>query len=501
MQILAEEFGNRVATNPDYIAVIDAEGEHSAKTVWNAACELAKEIAQTVQGAPTVLVQADNNWRTLVTVLAVGQLGGFVTVFSGHATEHEFDLAMEDVNPDLVIASEHCVTAWKAADKGFLSESSVLQGWILRSVPGQTRGVERWNGGVAVAMTSGSTGRPKCVVQSEPALRYAAQSTIDAVGLETGDSVGTFVPLSSVAALCFGLYLPAMLGGTMVCLAKWDPSKALELVRKEQIRWTMLVPTMALQFAMVENAEGGLSSLKAMTVGGGPMDASALGRAEELLGTKFLRVFGMSEALGHTTPSPSDSAEIRLGRDGRPFPGTEVRIVDEEGEPLPLGATGRAQVKGPSLFTGYARDGAPVPPELTADGFFFTGDLARINDDGTINIMGREKQIIIRGGRNIDINEVEAAVGSVPDVVQVCIVPVPDQMLGERVAALVVSPNPQMNLEFVKSHLESNQIPKHQWPEYLFTVNELPLNRVGKLARNEAVELAARLAQSASPAS
>ena len=153
-------------------------------------------------------------------------------------------------------------------------------------------------------MTSGSTGRPKCVVQSESAIRYAGAATIDAVGLRPGDSVAALVPLSSVAAFCFGLYLPAMLGGTQVCLDRWKPDAALDLLERHRVTWTMLVPTMALQLSLVPGAEGSLRAMTAMTVGGGPMNAEALGRAERILGTRFLRVFGMSECLGHTTSLP-----------------------------------------------------------------------------------------------------------------------------------------------------------------------------------------------------
>lgn len=497
MRLLAQEFEARAADRPWEEAVIDADGTHSAGRIWSAALELSRAMEDLVDGAPTVVVQADNSWRTLVTALAVGRLGGFITVLSGHATEQEIDLALEDVLPEVVIAAPRTLETWRLSEKGFTADAAVLEGWTVVAQPGATRGVERWNGGAAIAMTSGSTGRPKCVVQSEDAIRFAGRATIAAVGLEPGDRVGAFVPLSSVAAFCFGMYLPAMLGGVMVCLPKWDPAQALALIRERQVRWTMLVPTMALQFALVEDADGGLSSMRAMTVGGGPMDAGALQRAEQLLGTTILRVFGMSECLGHTTPLPSDSPEIRLGRDGRPFPGIEVRVVDEVGAPLPVGSLGRAQVKGPSLFTGYARGGVPTPPDLTEDGFLVTGDLARVNEDGTISITGREKQIIIRGGRNIDVNEVEAAVGSVPDVVQVCVVPVPDEILGERAAALVVTGNPDLGLAEVKAHLAATGVPKHQWPEFVFTVASLPQNRVGKLARNDAVRLAEDLARSA----
>jgi len=255
----------------------------------------------------------------------------------------------------------------------------------------------------------------------------------------------------------------------------------------------MLVPTMALQLSVRPTAAGRLSCLKAMTVGGGPMDAGALGRAEQVLGTKLIRVFGMSECLGHTTTRPGEDAGTRLGCDGRPFPGTVVRAVGEDGQSLPVGEVGAAQVRGPSLFVGYARDGRARPPELTPDGFLPTGDLVRLDPRGTITVMGRQKQIIIRGGRNIDVNEVEAAVARIPSVAQVCVVPLPDELLGERVAALVVSTGTPLGLADVTDHLAAEGFPKAKWPEFVFDVQDLPQNRVGKLSRPDAVRLAAEL--------
>jgi non-ribosomal peptide synthetase component E (peptide arylation enzyme) len=258
----------------------------------------------------------------------------------------------------------------------------------------------------------------------------------------------------------------------------------------------MLVPTMALQLAVRPSAPGRLAGLTAMTVGGGPMDAGALGRAERLLGTRFLRVFGMSECLGHTTTRPDEDEATRLACDGRPFPGTEVRAVADDGRALGVGEVGAAQVRGPSLFVGYARHGRPEPPALTPDGFLPTGDLVRLNDDGTITVLGREKQIIIRGGRNIDINEVESALARIPEIAQVCVVPVPDELLGERVAALVVTTGAELTLDEVTARLEADGFPKAKWPEFLLVVADLPQNRVGKLSRPDAVALASRLVRS-----
>ena len=494
MKKLAEELVARAERTPDVVAVIDGGGGHPLCDVVAQAREVEALLARAQSGAPTVLVEADNSWRTLAAAVAVGLRGGLVAVISGHASRAEYELALEDIQPDAVIASPQALAAWHVDDAAFPALGDVLDGWPLCAATGPTGGVERWGGGVVIAMTSGSTGRAKCVVQSEAALRYAGQATIDAVGLQPGDPVGALVPLSSVAAFCFGMYLPAMLGSPMVCLDKWSPEEAVQLLRDRQVAWTMLVPTMALQLSLVAGSEGALSSLKAMTVGGGPMNASALETAERHLGTRFLRVFGMSECLGHTTPLPSDPVDLRLGCDGRPFPGTRIRVVGADGGPLPAGEVGQAQVRGPSLFVGYARNGAARPAEVTADGFLPTGDLAVLNGDGTITIRGREKQIIIRGGRNIDINEVEASVAAIPGIAQVCVVPVPDDLLGERAAALVVFSGAVLGLEEVREHLRGAGVSKFKWPEFVYAVRALPQNRVGKLNRVEAVALAAQLA-------
>lgn len=494
MQLLAREFAERAERAPGDVAVIDALGEHTVGDVMRAARDLAVALGEALGGSPTVLVQADNTWRTLATALAVGLRGGMVAVMSSHAVASELELAMEDIEPDAVVASDDVLEHWAASSEAFPDKRGVLDGWALVTSGRPASDVSRWAGGVAVAMTSGSTGRPKCVVQSEDSLRYAGRSTIDAIGLEPGDAVGAFVPLSSVAAFCFGMYLPAMLGGPMVCIESWKPDEALEAMARHDVRWTMLVPTMALQLSIRPAAAGKLVRVKGMTVGGGPMDAGALGRAEQVLGTKIIRVFGMSECLGHTTTRPDEDADTRLGNDGRPFPDTVVRAVDDDGRPLPVGQVGAAQVRGPSLFVGYARGGRPQRPELTADGFLPTGDLVRLNPDGTITILGREKQIIIRGGRNIDINEVEAALARIPNVAQVCVVPVPDELLGERVAALMVPTGAELTLADVTGQLDAAGFPKGKWPEFVFSVPDLPQNRVGKLSRPDAVRLATQLA-------
>jgi non-ribosomal peptide synthetase component E (peptide arylation enzyme) len=491
MKELVKELEERAAREPAAIVAIDAEGPHTIEAMMQAGDGLAEALEKVVGREPTVLFQADNTWRTVAAAIAVGRLGGTLALISRHATRAEFVAALEDIDPVAVIGSVERMGEWRAGDLLPEIDGEILDGWRWAGEPGSS--AARWGGGVVIGLTSGSTGRAKGVVQSEAALRYAVRCTIDAVGLAPGDAVAALVPMSSSAAFCFGLYLPLHLGGPIVFSDRWDPPVAVDLIARHDARWTMCVPTMALQLAAAAPEPGLLAGVRAMTVGGGPMDAGALGRAERRLGTRILRVFGMSECLGHTTPALDDPEEIRLGTDGRPFPGTELRAVDEYGRPLPSGEAGRAQVRGPSLLVGYARAGAVVPPELTPDGFFPTGDLLAVLPDGTVTVRGREKDIIIRGGRNIDIAEVEGAVAGHPAIEQACVVAVPDDLLGERVAVLVVTELESFDLETVQRHLAERGLSKGKWPEYVWRVPALPQNRVGKLSRAEAARIAREL--------
>jgi cyclohexanecarboxylate-CoA ligase len=489
MRYVVGEFQRR-AEESDFIAVIDDSGSHTARDVLAHAAELADALAGD-GGAGTVLVQADNSWRTVAATLAVGMSGGVLAVVNRHSTGAEFAAAFEDIQPDAVVAEPSAMHEWAVPSLLAASDQhGVLDGWEVSSAS-EARDVSRWAGGSLIGLTSGSTGRAKCVVQSEDALRYASSHTIAINGLQQGDAVAAIVPLSSTAAYCFGAYLALMLGGPLVLWRKWDPAATLARMAQTRVRWTMCVPTMVLQLGAAASGSRVLRGVRSVTVGGGPMDIGALTRAEESLGTRILRVFGMSECLGHTSPRPDDPPEIRLGRDGRPFPGTELRVVGDDGRRLRRGEPGRAQVRGPSLFLGYACGGKLHPPELTADGFFPTGDLIMTNDDGTVSIMGRDKDVIIRGGRNIDVTEVERAVASHPRVSQVCVVPVADELLGERVAALVVLVDGgRIGLDEITRHLQSLGLSKTKWPEFAFAVDVLPLTKVGKISRAVARDLA-----------
>lgn len=494
MQQAVDRFVSRAAEE-DFIAVVDDDGEHGARWLLEQARQLAG--APTGPGAGgTLMVQAQNSWRTVAAALTAGLGDGVLALVNRHTTRSEFAAAVEDVRPDSVVVEPSAWDEWGVADllrTGPADEA--FDGWAAARAA-ETLGAGRWGGGAVIGMTSGSTGRAKAVIQSGESLRYACANTIAANGLQPGDPVAAIVPLSSIAAFSFGVALSMQLEGPLVLAGRWDPSAVLTRMNAARARWVMCVPTMALQLAGAATAAGAPSTLRTLTVGGGPMQLDMLRDAERALDTTILRVFGMSECLGHTSPSPDDPVEVRLGRDGRPFPGTDVRAVDENDIPVAVGEVGRAQVRGPSLFLGYAEHGRVRAPDLTPDGWFATGDLVALHPDGTISIRGREKDMIIRGGRNIDVMEVETAVQEHPSVEQACVVPVADAVLGERIAVLVVtSPGSEVDLADLTRHLGDRGLSRTKWPEFVFEVPALPHTAVGKLSRPAARAMAAELRQ------
>jgi non-ribosomal peptide synthetase component E (peptide arylation enzyme) len=322
-------------------------------------------------------------------------------------------------------------------------------------------------------------------------MSYAVTQNIEAAGLVSGEAIGVIVPVSATPAFAFGIYLSLQLRSAALLSARWSPAAALDRLTQHHARWLMCVPTQVLQLASAAAGRPGvLGGMRAITVGGGPMEPRSLGDAEQKLGVPLLRVFGMSECLGHTTPRLDDPPEIRLGRDGRPFPGTDLRVLDEAGAELSFGEAGRAQVKGPSLFLGYADQGRLRRPDLTPDGYLETGDLVTRHEDGAITVSGRIKDVIIRGGRNISVAEVETALLADARIKDACAVPVPDPVLGEKVAALVVSDEDDLTLPAVLTFLERSGVAKSKWPEFLILVPSLPSNHVGKVSRALARELA-----------
>ena len=234
------------------------------------------------------------------------------------------------------------------------------------------------------------------------------------------------------------------------------------------------------------------SKLRRLYCAGAPIPPALVQRARRELELTTSSVWGMTEVIAGTMTEPEED-EKAWTTDGRALPGLEVKVVDDGGGELPPGETGRLLVRGASMFCGYLK--RPELYTVDADGWFDSGDLARMNDEGYIRITGRTKELLIRGGENVPVIEIENLLMQHPAIAGVAIVGFPDARLGERGCAFVV-PRAGHNIDLaaIQAYLEEANVAKPFWPERVETIAELPHTASGKIQRFVLKQLAAKYA-------
>jgi cyclohexanecarboxylate-CoA ligase/acyl-CoA synthetase len=219
--------------------------------------------------------------------------------------------------------------------------------------------------------------------------------------------------------------------------------------------------------------------------------ALALAIEQRMTRGKALQLWGMSEMQAGTYTRPDDPIAVRSRTAGRASPGTQLRIA-EDMTALGAGEEGELQVRGVSVFEGYLDNPDATAAAFTADGWFRTGDLGRLDENGNLELTGRLKDVINRGGVKFNPTDIEALIERHPAVAQCAIVPMPDPVLGEKACCFVVlKPGAALDLEALRVHLESHAIAKPKWPERLELIGEMPLTPTRKIKKAELALLAA----------
>jgi cyclohexanecarboxylate-CoA ligase len=331
--------------------------------------------------------------------------------------------------------------------------------------------------------TSGTTGEPKGVMHSANTLMANIVPYAERLRLGKDDIVLMASPLAHQTGFMYGLMMPIMLQASVVLQDVWDPTIAADLVRKEGVTFTMASTPFLMDLTRVISETGeGVPSLKIFLCGGAPIPRPVVEQARDLLGAKIVPAWGMTENGVITLIKPEDDDILAFSTDGCALPGAEVKVIDAAGKTLPPGEIGKLAVRSCSNFGGYLK--RPQWNGTDADGWFDTGDLARMDAKGYIRISGRAKDVIIRGGENIPVVEVEALLYKHPAVAQVAIVAYPDERLGERACALIV-PKTGQTIDFAAmvEFLRSQKLAVQYIPERLIVRGSLPATPSGKIDR------------------
>jgi len=331
--------------------------------------------------------------------------------------------------------------------------------------------------------TSGTTGQPKGVMHSANTTFANIIPYADRLHLGAEDVILMASPMAHQTGFMYGLMMPIILGASAVLQDIWQAPKAVEIIRAEAATFTMASTPFLTDLSRTVAESGlGVPSLNVFLCAGAPIPSSLVAQAQAALGAKIISAWGMTENGAVTLTRPEDDDERAVNTDGLPLPGVEVKIVDVDGTALPAGESGKLYVRSCSNFGGYLK--TPEMNGTDAQGWFDTGDVARLDEQGYIRITGRSKDVIIRGGENIPVVEIESLLYQHPGIQAVAVVGYPDERLGERACAVVVpTPETTLTLSDIVAFLKDKQVALQYIPERLELLEAMPATPSGKIQK------------------
>lgn len=330
----------------------------------------------------------------------------------------------------------------------------------------------------SIVLSSGTTGMPKCIEHVGASQKAGGRGIVERARLTEEDVVGIIAPLSGGPGL--QNFWAAFQTGCRICLLeRFTPDNVLQFVEKERVTYLPAIPTQLVR--IVKESDPGrydLSSLKTVRTGAAAFDAAMARETEEKLKCKVLIAGGSQETYSFAQSALDDPKEKRLTTLGKPYPGNEVKIVDDEGNEVPQNEVGHLCVRGAATSCGYLGDEEGTLAAWGCygkEGWYRTGDLAKVDPEGYLVIAGRKKDMIIRGGQNIYPAEIEGLLMSHPKVAQAVIVAVPDEVMGERACACVVPVGGELfTFGEMTAFLKGQGLAVHKLPERLEIMERFP---------------------------
>lgn len=502
-----DDFLSVVENRPHQVAAVAIETETGRRRSLTYA-EMSKRVDQLAQGfknlgvkrGDVVSVQLPNVLEFPIVLYAIYKLGavfnGLTSIFRDR--EVEFILRKTDskvfVTPALFRRYDHLAMAHRLAPElpnlqhivvVGLESTSPLQSNVIAFDQLGSVGAELDHKGepldlAQLAFTSGTTGEPKGVMHNHVTLRRTALRFIEHVAPPDPFVDLVVSPVGHQTGFLWGTVLSTMMKGTAVYLDVWNPVAGWQAIRNERV--TAMVAAAPFLRDLVETlppGEAARSPLEMIAIPGAPIPRSLVSQARRKLSCRIVPAWGMTE-YGIALAVGSRDPELAYETDGSVLPGAQARVVSLEDEPV-LNAEGDLQIRGEGLFLGYFKCSND---EYFTDGWFRTGDRAVMTDQGFVKITGRSKDIIIRGGENVPVQDIENVLFQWEAVSDVALVAMPDQRLGERACAYIVPrPGSHPTMEDMQDYLRSHKVTPQYWPERVELVDQLPRTASGKVQK------------------
>ena len=455
-------------------------------------------IASGLKTGDRVAVQAAKSNTQLALYVATIKAGGVYLPLNTSYTAHELDYFISNAQARLVVVDEKAKQAVipiaEAQGANLLTlnadESGTLPA-LAEQQAAQFEAVARGSEDLAAILyTSGTTGRSKGAQLCHRNLHSNTEVLRDFWQFEEDDVLLHMLPIYHTHGLFVACNLLAMVGGSMIFLPKFDADKALSFL--PQATTMMGVPTFYTRLLNEERFTREASQhMRLFISGSAPLLAETHKSFAARTGKQILERYGMTET-NMSTSNPYDGERI-AGTVGVPLPGVELRIADAKtGKSVPDGEIGIIELKGDNVFTGYWQMPEKTKESFRDDGYFITGDMAHIDENGYIVIVGRDKDLIISGGLNVYPKEIESMIDELEGATESAVIGVPHPDFGEAVVAVIVAADKTLNEESVMEFL-ADKMAKFKQPKAVFFVEALPRNTMGKVQkvtlRNEHKEL------------
>lgn len=489
---LVDRFERFVTADPTRMALIDDRGiTLTRRDLWAEAGVLADALADAaVEPGDVVIIYAPNtsDWQvSFLATLRLGAVPATIPITTDAPTlAHVYRLigaraiVTADTHRgrptgqwarDAAIATGRLGTVVTHTEPGVRRFAHVDGDRFARVVPANVD---------HLMFTSSTTGLPKAVMHTSDTLGAVNIAFAARFGIDETTPIFMPSPLGHSVGAWHGARLSLFTGATLVLQSTWDPVRALQIVDEQQCAFTAAATPFLKDIVDAPWPAGKtkLSSLKTFLCGGAPVPPSLMQAAARQAPNTFVTVlWGMTEGAG-TTCTPRSTREQLTRTAGRPLPNLELAIhqPDESGQ-------GELLMRGAGVFIGYLGQEDMYRSLLTGDGWFHTGDLARIDTDGYLHLTGRLKDIIIRGGVNISPVAIEDAIAAHPAVRRVAVIGQPDERLGERICAVIVPAGTAPSLDELTAWLRERGLPERKLPEALEVVHDMPVTAAGKIRK------------------
>jgi acyl-CoA synthetase (AMP-forming)/AMP-acid ligase II len=533
---------NHAAQTPDSTAFSDLAQQCSWRELQIAVNLCARELQQFgVDPGDVVIVRGANSVDLVLLILSVQACGGIVCPVQDRSTTAELKFVLSHTGAKLCLQTTAGSTEQEAREiTGFVGEYVAAEGvrtsFGFVSVDLATKSIPAWkfdwmsryhfdammatsDGASAsfapwslttpedpcrLLFTSGSTGDPKGVLHSYGSTVYATEISAEAHAW-TRDAVAWIALPVPLNWGLFQMYSVIISGAHGILRRRFDAEELLASVEGGGVTHIGLPPTglMKLLERVERESVPRQSSLRVIVSAGAPCSQEVLRKYVDFFNVPVLEAYGMTECGWVSTTTASDASSVGQGTVGQPTRGTRVRVKAENGDLVGPGISGGIEVKGPNLFQGYFRNDRGTKAAFTEDGWFKTGDRGFLDGGGRLTLVGRDKEVIKRGGYLITPREIEEVLLESPLIEEAAVVGIDDPYYGQRVASVVVPANRavQLSMDAVIEIVE-HRLPKYKWPEIVVSLDELPHTPTGKVKRKALQEIASSVARSSSvPAS